>query len=141
MNDIVFLGIHQLKDLNLVKSWMRNIVEREGKTIGSLTYKFVDDKEMIQINRKFLDHDNFTDIITFDYTENNNISADIFISTERVKENAQDLQLPFEEEMMRVIIHGVLHCLGYPDKTSEEKQQMRKKENESLELFHVEHKI
>ena len=141
MNEIIFLGNHHLKHINDVKDWINLIVEKESYVIESLTYQFIDDQEMIKVNRKFLNHDNYTDIITFDYTDNAKLSADIFISTERITENAEDYDSTYENEMMRVLIHGVLHCLGYTDKTPEEKQIMRNKENKSLELFHVEHKI
>ena len=141
MSEIIFLGDHYLKHISDVKDWINLIVERASFVVENLTYQFVDDSKMIQVNRKFLNHDNYTDIITFDYTEGAKLSADIFISTERVLENAEKFDLTYENEMMRVLIHGVLHCLGYSDKTQEEKQMMRKKENESLELFHVEHKI
>ena len=141
MSEIIFLGDHYLKHISDVKDWINLIVERASFVVENLTYQFVDDSEMIQVNRKFLNHDTYTDIITFDYTEENKLSADIFISTERVLENAEAYESTYTDELMRILIHGVLHCLGYSDKTQEEKQMMRKKENESLELFHVEHKI
>ena len=141
MSEIIFLGDHHLKDISDVKNWINLVVEKESYAVENLTYQFIDDQEMIKVNRKFLNHDNFTDIITFDYTQNGKLSADIFISTDRVSENAEAYDSTYENEMMRVLIHGVLHCLGYTDKTPEEKQMMRNKENESLELFHVEHKI
>lgn len=141
MSEIVFLGNHDLKNLNAVKSWINLVVEKESYAIESLSYQFIDDQEMIIVNRKFLDHDSYTDIITFDYTENAKLSADIFICSDRVLENAEKFNSSYENEMMRVLIHGVLHCLGYTDSSKEEKHLMRKKENESLELFHVEHKI
>jgi len=141
MSEIIFLGDHYLKHISDVKDWINLIVERASFVVENLTYQFVDDSKMIQVNRKFLNHDTYTDIITFDYTEENKLSADIFISTERVLENAEAYESTYTDELMRILIHGVLHCLGYSDKTQEEKQMMRKKENESLELFHVEHKI
>ena len=86
-----------------------------------------------------MEHDTLTDIITFDYTDGNRISGDIFISIERVKENASTYEATFEEESKRVMVHGVLHLMGYRDKTSDEAKMMRDKENEKMELFHVEH--
>lgn len=130
-----------MQDVDKVKAWIDNIVKRWHHEIGNLTYQFMNDEELNKINIKFLGHDDYTDIITFDYTEGNMLSADICISKERVVENANELNFPYEQEMKRVMAHGVLHCLGYEDKTQEEKKLMRDKENECLELFHVEHKI
>lgn len=141
MSNIVFLGNHHLASPEELKKWIYTIVAKNNFKINALTYQFIDDQAMLEVNQKYLNHDDFTDIITFDYTENDELSADIFISTERVAENAREFDATYSKELMRVLIHGVLHCLGYADKTPEEKQIMRDKENESLKLFHVEHKI
>ena len=140
-NKIDIVGDHDLKDVERIRTWIIWVIKRQGQDIGDLTYQFMNDEELNEINIKFLGHDDYTDIITFDYTEGSQLSADICISKERVLDNAIERGLPYEEEMRRVMIHGVLHCLGHKDKTREEKELMRKKENECLELFHVEHKI
>jgi len=141
MSNIVFLGNHYLTDPKAVKNWINKIIEQESFTVEVLNYQFVNDHEMLKVNKKYLDHDTYTDIITFDYTEGHKLSADIYISTERVSENAVEFNTSYSQEMTRVLIHGVLHCIGYADKTPQEKQIMRNKENETLKLFHVEHKI
>lgn len=140
-NKIKFVGEHEVEEVDNVKTWIKNVIERWDHKVGNLTYQFMNDEELNKINIKFLGHDDYTDIITFDYTEGNMLSADICISKERVMENANERDLTYGEEIRRVMVHGVLHCLGFGDKTQEEKKLMRDKENECLELFHVEHKI
>ena len=98
-------------------SWLENAIKNEGKIAGELSFVFCDDEYLYKINLEYLNHDTFTDIITFDYTEANIIAGDIFISIERVKENATTFNCLFENELSRVIIHGVLHLMGYKDKT------------------------
>lgn len=107
--------------------------------VGSLQYIFCSDEELRRINQKYLSHDYYTDIITFPYEEGTTISGDIYISVDRVRENAVSFQQGFEEELRRVMIHGVLHLAGYTDKTEPEKETMRKKESELMEMFHVKH--
>jgi rRNA maturation RNase YbeY len=104
-----------------------------------LDYIFCDDEYLLKINQDYLDHDTYTDIITFPYGDLNVIAGDIFISVERVKENAVNFRVDFELELKRVMAHGVLHLLGYGDKSEEEVLQMRLKEDEKIKLFHVEH--
>jgi len=121
------------------KLWVSKIVSSEGFLCGNLSFIFCDDAYLLEINRQYLNHDDFTDIITFDYSEGKMLSGDIFISTERVKENALLYAVSEEEELQRVMAHGVLHLCGYKDKTEEQSTMMRSKEEEKIKLFHVEH--
>jgi len=118
--------------------WLKNLTEGEEASIGSLTYIFCTDERLLEINKEFLKHNEFTDIITFDYGSQKQISGDIFISKERVWENAAKFKAPQDVEMLRVMAHGVLHLLGYNDKTKEQKNRMKEKEEEKINLFHVE---
>ncbi|WP_127845996.1 rRNA maturation RNase YbeY [Psychroflexus aestuariivivens] len=120
------------------KKALQEVIESENFELESLTYIFCTDEYLLEINRDFLNHDTLTDIITFDYSEDQKISAEIYISTERVAENAKTYEVGFEQELQRVMVHGVLHCCGYKDKTENERQLMRAKENEKIKLFHVE---
>ncbi|MFC7774866.1 rRNA maturation RNase YbeY [Flavobacterium sp. GCM10027622] len=128
-----------LEDEIVFTEWIENVVVSEGKILGELTYIFCDDEYLLEINQQYLNHDDLTDIISFDYSEDNVISGDIFISIERVLDNANDLAIAFEEELKRVVIHGVLHYCGYKDKSEEEANLMRLKEDEKLQMFHVKH--
>ena len=119
-------------------SWIETIVLSENKTLGEISYIFCDDAYLHNINRQYLNHDTLTDIISFDYTEGDVISGDIFVSIERVKDNAIDFKVAFEEELKRVLAHGVLHYCGYKDKTDTDAALMRAKENEKIKMFHVE---
>lgn len=120
-------------------SWIEKVVESEGKDLGELSYIFCDDEYLLEINQQYLDHDTLTDIISFDYTEGNVVSGDIFISVERVRDNANDFKVSFEDELKRVIIHGVLHYCGYKDKSESDELLMRSKEEEKIKMFHVKH--
>ena len=119
----------QLKDDESITKWLKDAISTEDKELGEINYIFCDDQYLLKKNQEYLQHDSFTDIITFDYTEENRLSADIFISIERVKENAITFAVPFETEFRRVIIHGVLHLMGYKDKSEEDAKTMRSKEN------------
>lgn len=119
-------------------SWIETIITSENKTVGEISYVFCDDDYLHAINMQYLNHDTLTDIISFDYTEGNIISGDIFVSIERVKDNAIDFNVSFEEELKRVLSHGVLHYCGYKDKTDTDAALMRAKEEEKINLFHVE---
>ena len=125
---------YNLKNKLKVRNWVKSILESEGKKVGDITYVFCNDEYLGSMNEKYLKHNTLTDIITFDYSEKGKLSGDIFISIERVKENAAGLKLSFMEELQRVMIHGVLHLMGYKDKTKAEKLQMRQKEDYSLSL-------
>ncbi len=120
----------KLKDKSLYKEWINNTIINENKSLGGeINIVFCNDEYLLAINEEFLKHDTFTDIITFDYTENNIISGDIVISIERVKENSQLFKVDLEEEIKRIVIHGILHLIGYKDKGEKEKLEMTNKEN------------
>jgi len=115
--------------------WIKQNIEILNKKSGNITYIFCSDEEILRINKSYLKHDYYTDIITFDYTEGDKISGDLFISLETVKTNSEKFKTDFDEELRRVMIHGILHLCGYNDKTSEEKEIMCAKEDEALGLF------
>lgn len=121
-----------LKKRTILKQWIKAIVENNKKEVGEISYIFCSDGQLLEINKEFLNHDYYTDIITFDYSETDVVSGDLFISIERIKDNAKTLKTSYQEELHRVIIHGVLHLLGYKDKTEEESENMRKLEDECL---------
>lgn len=129
----------QLDKEEIYQDWIERIIESEGKQLGEVNYIFCDDEYLHEINVQYLDHDTLTDIISFDYTEGNIISGDIFISIERVQDNANDFQVSFQEELKRVMAHGVLHYCGYKDKSESDEKLMRQKEDEKIKMFHVEH--
>ena len=116
-----------------LEPWIKTVITKENKTLGELNYIFCTDEYLLEKNQTFLNHNTYTDIITFDYSEENQISGDIFISIERVKENARKFAVEFETELKRVMIHGVLHLIGYKDKSEDEQKLMREKENFYLE--------
>lgn len=120
------------------KQWLKNVIRKEGLVPGDISYLFCDDAYLLERNISFLHHDTFTDIITFDRRVGEIVSGDIMISLERVVENAKKFSVSFEEELLRVIVHGTLHLCGYKDKTDEEAAEMRRMENESLAMFHEE---
>ncbi len=113
--------------------WLTSLVEEEGKKVGEISYIFCDDEYLLSINKTYLQHDYYTDIITFDYVKGNIINADIFVSLPRVLENSKSLSTTYDQEFHRVLAHGLLHLCGYKDKTTEEEAQMRAKENFYLE--------
>ena len=121
-----------------IANWISNVITSENKKEGEINYIFCDDEYLLEINKEHLQHDYYTDIISFDYTVGNEINGDMFISVDRVKENAQDFNVTFEEELKRVIVHGVLHYCGYKDKSEDDELLMRSKEDEKLAMFHVE---
>ena len=127
-----------LENEDAIANWLSAAISSEGKKEGEINYIFCDDEYLHKINLEYLNHDDLTDIISFDYTMGNEIHGDIFISVERVQENAADFKVPFEEEIRRVMVHGVLHYCGYKDKGEADELLMRSKENEKLVLFHVE---
>jgi rRNA maturation RNase YbeY len=127
-----------LENEDAIANWLSAAILSEGKKEGEINYIFCDDEYLHKINLEYLNHDDLTDIISFDYTMGNEIHGDIFISVERVQENAADFKVPFEEEIRRVMVHGVLHYCGYKDKGEVDELLMRSKENEKLALFHVE---
>ncbi|MBV6484496.1 MAG: Endoribonuclease YbeY [Flavobacteriales bacterium] len=123
-----------LENEQQIIDWIKNTIQQEAKSATEISYIFCTDEYLYQMNLAYLNHDTYTDIITFDYTENSVVSGDIFISIDRVKENAIKFKTTFKNELSRVIIHGVLHLLGYKDKTPEQKQVMRSKEDFYLTL-------
>lgn len=125
----------ELRNPGQVAEWINDIIEQHEQELISLTYVFCSDDYLHEINVSYLDHDTLTDIITFDNADEEGvIEGDIFISIDRVKDNSKDLGTSFEDELHRVIIHGVLHLLGYKDKTEEQEALMRKQEDSSLSL-------
>ena len=121
---------------NKFKAWLKKVAEKECFTVGELNYIFCSDEYLHKINLEYLDHDTYTDIITFDNSEAETvIEGDIFVSIERVRENSQTLNTIFEEELKRVIVHGLLHLCGYDDYTPEDKAEMRRLENEYILNF------
>lgn len=125
----------KLNDEPRVKKWITTIVTSQGMAVGTIGYFFCSDSYLINVNRTYLNHDTFTDIITFDYAVGNLVSGDIMISVERVGENAALFHTSFEQELLRVIIHGIWHLLGQGDKSESEVTVMRNKENSSLALW------
>lgn len=115
-------------------AWVKAVAASYGKKVGEIAYIFVDDEEILRVNREYLQHDYYTDIITFDYTEGDTISGDLFISLDTVRTNAEQYGKPYEEELHRVIIHGILHLCGINDKGPGEREQMEAAENKALAL-------
>lgn len=128
----------ELENEEAFESWIVDIVDSEASAVGEISYVFCDDEFLHKINMEYLNHDTLTDIISFDYTVGNLIQGDIFISIERVKDNAADFNVSFEEELKRVMAHGILHYCGYKDKSDDDAKLMRQKEEEKIKLFHVE---
>ncbi len=118
--------------------WICRVVTSEDSNVGPLEYVFCDDDYLLKINQKYLNHDTYTDIISFDYSTAREVSGDIFISVNRLKDNARKYKTSFEKELRRVMVHGVLHFLGYNDKSDRERDIMRRKEEEKIRMFHVE---
>ncbi|MFY8180463.1 MAG: rRNA maturation RNase YbeY [Flavobacterium sp.] len=129
----------QLENEEQYSSWISNVISSENKKEGDINYIFCDDEYILEINKQYLNHDYYTDIISFDYSVGNELHGDIFVSIERVRENAIEFEVTFDEELKRVLTHGVLHYCGYKDKTEEEELLMRSKEDEKIKMFHVEH--
>ena len=136
LQDIDFVFKHKL----LNNSWLKLVAESEIKKLGNINIIFCSDNYILDVNVKYLGHDYFTDIITFDYCEKDILSGDLFISIDTVRDNAEFYKTEFNDELNRVIVHGLLHLIGYDDHTPEEQKIMREKENYYLELRnHIEH--
>jgi rRNA maturation RNase YbeY len=129
--DIAFV----LPQKRLHKQWIEQIALSHGKTVGELTYVFCSDEYLLEMNKAYLQHDYYTDIITFDYSHDNEVSGDLFISIPRVKENALKNGVSLQNELQRVVIHGVLHLCGFKDKKKSEVEMMRKMEEKALLSF------
>lgn len=124
-----------LKHKTRIKQWLEHVIQSEKRRIGSINFLFASDEFVLDQNKRFLKHDTYTDIITFHNNEGNWLNADILISIDRVKENAVKLDIPFEEEVKRVMVHGVLHLCGYKDKSANDIKKMRMAENKALKVY------
>jgi probable rRNA maturation factor len=120
-----------------IRRWLLAVAEAEGCSVAELNYIFTSDQRLLAINKEYLNHNTFTDIITFDNSETDQIEGDIFISIPRVRENAKKFDQPFEMELARVLVHGLLHLAGYSDKNRSTKKEMRAKENTYLSLLRI----
>jgi len=137
MTTIVNLGVQipgfvSKKEL---KRFVKELVANEGKQLKELSLVFTDDEYLLEVNKQYLNHDYFTDVITFDYSDFPNVSGDVMISLDRVKDNAQSMNLDFETELYRVVFHGTLHLCGYKDKKKEDAALMRSKEDFYIQMF------
>lgn len=137
MIDFGYQNDFDLLDENLVSKWLDQVAVSENKTIGDVSYVFCSDDFMLDINKQFLDHDTYTDIISFDYSQEGLLHGEIYISTDRVADNAVEFKVTFHDELLRVMVHGLLHLSGYKDKTSDQKKTMRLKEDQKIQMFHV----
>ena len=126
-----------MPDVNVtdVTNWVKRVAASYGKRCGDITYIFCDDERILEVNRAFLQHDYYTDIITFDYTTGNTISGDLFISLDTVRSNSHQLNESYDRELYRVIIHGILHLCGINDKGEGEREIMERCENEALAMI------
>ena len=138
MSEISYLaqGV-ELPPINqtVVNEWIAQVAQRHGRVVGDLTYIFCNDEKILEVNRQYLQHDYFTDIITFDYSSRKRISGDMFISLDTIKSNAELFERAYNEELMRVVIHGVLHLCGINDKGPGEREIMEMHENEALAIL------
>ena len=121
-----------------INRWVRSVVAGYGRKVGELAYVFVNDDKILEVNRQYLQHDYYTDIITFDYSEGRTIAGDLFISLDTVRSNSEQQGVPYEEELLRVMIHGVLHLCGINDKGPGQRERMEAAEDEALRLLHGE---
>jgi probable rRNA maturation factor len=126
-----------LKKKAKVKTWIVSVIRKEKKALDQIRYIFCDDKFLLGLNKKYLDHNTLTDIITFDYSDHKKLIGEIYISVPRVKENAKKFEVDFETELHRVIVHGVLHLCGYKDKKKKDKEEMQKMEEFYLKRFNL----
>lgn len=122
-------------DFTKIEIWLNEVAATHDRRIGNLNYLFCDDEEILRVNREFLHHDYYTDIITFDYSRKDKVGGDIFISLDTVKSNSEDLKVSFHSEILRVIVHGLLHLCGIDDKAPGEREVMEEEENKALSLW------
>lgn len=137
-NSMIHFNFEEIKEIAIPHStanWLSELIHLEGKKTGEITYIFCNDEHLLQVNRDFLQHDYYTDVITFDYVKGKTISGDIFVSLPRISDNASALNKDFQSEFLRVLAHGVLHLCGYKDKTEAEILEMRSKEDFYLSKF------
>lgn len=127
----------ELSDEVAISEWLSSVILSESKKEGEINYIFCDDEYLHKINVEYLDHDTLTDIISFDYSVGNELHGDIFVSVERVADNAKNFNVSFDEELKRVLVHGILHYAGYKDKSEDDELKMRQKEDEKMAMFHV----
>ncbi|MDR3350394.1 MAG: rRNA maturation RNase YbeY [Prevotellaceae bacterium] len=120
-----------------VKKWLTALAEAENRRVGEVSIIFCSDEELLALNRRYLQHDYFTDVLTFDYSDGNRLSGDIFISCDTVRANARDYSQPFDGELRRVMAHGLLHLCGYRDATVSQQRAMRAKENHYLAQWNL----
>ncbi len=118
-----------------ISAWVKSVAQSLGKKVGDVAYIFCNDEKILEVNREYLQHDSYTDIITFDYTEENVISGDLFISLDTVLSNSEQLGVSYEQELRRVIIHGILHLCGIDDKGPGEREIMEEHENRALAML------
>ena len=135
--DFVYNTDFELSNKEYVSDWVSRVVNSKGYKLGNIVYAFFNDEDLKGLNIRFLNHDYYTDVISFDETADQVVSGNIAISVDRVKENAAQIGVGFEEELRRVMIHGVLHFIGFNDKTSTEKKEIREQEALALSMFHV----
>ena len=126
-----------LENESTIAEWLSKVIISENKKEGEINYIFCDDDYLLEINQQYLDHDTLTDIISFDYTVGNELHGDVFISIDRVRENSEEFKVSFENELNRVMVHGILHYCGFKDKTEDDEKMMRLKEDEKIKMFHV----
>lgn len=136
--EYVYNTSFSLDNENKVSKWLKKAVETEGFSVGEVVYAFFNDNDLKKLNVKHLNHDFFTDVISFNDSKNDVLSGNIAISVDRVKENSIKFKTSFNDEMMRVMVHGLLHFMGYDDSSEEETLLMRNKEDDNLKMFHVE---
>ena len=137
MIDFVYNTDFRLANKEIFSRWLISVANDEGFLIDTLVFLFVDDNEILEMNKKFLKHDYYTDVITFGDLKDKKISGDIAISVERVLDNSKTYSVEFEDELKRVMAHGLLHIMGYNDKTSKDKLVMSQKEKKAIKMFHV----
>lgn len=137
MTTIVNLGVQMpgFVSKKELKRFVKELVAHEGKQLKELSLVFTDDEYLLEVNKQYLNHDYFTDVITFDYSDFPNVSGDVMISLDRVKDNAQSMNLDFETELYRVVFHGTLHLCGYKDKKKDDAATMRSKEDFYIQMF------
>ena len=138
MIDFNFIDVPPIENDRPLLDWLLRVAKSEGYSVSALSYVFCTDDYLLTLNQSYLSHDTFTDIITFDYVEGTMVSGDIFISVDRLEDNATIFKVSFEEERLRVMAHGLLHLMGYKDKTTGDQLVMSNKENEKIKMFHVE---
>ena len=137
MIDFVYNTDFRLANKEVFSRWLISVANDEGFVIDTLVFLFVDDNEILEMNKKFLKHDYYTDVITFGELEDKKISGDIAISIERVLDNSKTYGVEFEDELKRVMVHGLLHIMGYNDNASKDKLLMSQKEKKAIKMFHV----